>query len=79
MEYMERFDLLEKGPLLDRDFFHPHGGRISQIPLEQMPDFAREFKRLPSLMSRYEAVREPGFEQVPLELCKPFSAWCDET
>ena len=78
MEYMERFDLLEKGPLLDRDFFHPHGGRISQIPLEQMPDFTREFKRLPSLMSRYGAVREPGFGQVPPELCKPFSAWCDE-
>jgi len=78
MEYMERFDLLEKGPLLDRGFFHPQGSRISQIPLEQMSDFAREFKRLPSLMRRYESVREPGFRQVPPELCKPFSAWCDE-
>ncbi|WMT43410.1 FAD-dependent oxidoreductase [Paenibacillus sp. D2_2] len=78
MEYMERFDLLEKGPLLDRGFFHPQGSRISQIPLEQMPDFAREFKRLPSLMRRYESVREPGFRQVPPELCKPFSTWCDE-
>ncbi|GGF93355.1 FAD-dependent oxidoreductase [Paenibacillus aceti] len=78
MEYMEQFDLLEKGPLLDRGFFDPDGSKISQIPLEQMPDFADEFKRLPSLMSKYEAIRQPGFRQVPPELYKPFSAWCDE-
>lgn len=78
MEYMKQFDLLEKGPLLDRGFFDPDGSKISQIPLEQMPDFADEFKRLPSLMSKYESIRQPGFRQVPPELYKPFSTWCDE-
>ncbi|MGM1049479.1 MAG: FAD-dependent oxidoreductase [Bacillota bacterium] len=78
MKLMEEFDLQDKGPLLDRGFFNRDGYTTSQIPVEQLSDFAREFKHLPELLGRYEFIKAPGFANIPLELCKPFAAWCDE-
>ncbi|RCX15382.1 flavin-dependent amine oxidoreductase [Fontibacillus phaseoli] len=78
MELMEEFDLKESGPLLERSFFNREGTRISQVPKEQMADFAKEFKRLPALFGRYESIKAPGLEDIPSDLCKPFASWCDE-
>ncbi|WP_410771451.1 FAD-dependent oxidoreductase [Fontibacillus sp. BL9] len=78
MELMEEFDLKDKGPLLERSFFNREGFKISQIPKEQMADFAKEFKRLPALFGRYECLKAPGLENIPSDLYKPFANWCDE-
>ncbi|MBQ4902038.1 FAD-dependent oxidoreductase [Paenibacillus sp. Marseille-P2973] len=78
MELMKEFGLKESGPLLERGFFNREGHKISQIPKEQMSDFAKEFKRLPALFGRYESLKAPGLEHIPSDLCKPFACWCDE-
>ena len=78
MELMEEFGLRDKGPLLERGFFDREGHKITQIPVEQLSDFAREFKRLPELLGRFEAIKDPGLAHIPSELYKPFAAWCDE-
>lgn len=78
LKLMEEYGLSERGPLLERAFFNPQGAKISQIPMEQMSEFAREFKRLPELFGRYEAIKQPGFGDIPPELCRPFAVWCEQ-
>ncbi|RUT41413.1 FAD-dependent oxidoreductase [Paenibacillus anaericanus] len=78
MELMAEFDLMDKGPLLERGFFDAKGRKMSQIPLDQVAEFMEEFRRLPEVLSRYESLKEPGFLHLPPELCQPFSAWCEE-
>jgi len=78
MELMAEFDLMDKGPLLERGFFDHLGRRTSQIPMDQMQAFTQEFKRLPDILRRYETLKEPGFLHLPKELCQPFSVWCKD-
>lgn len=78
MELMKEFGLMDNGPLLERGFFGRDGRKISQIPLGDMSGFAQEFKRLPSLLNRYESIKTPGFDAIPSDMCKSFADWCDE-
>lgn len=78
MEFMKEFDLLDKGPLLERGFFDIRGRKTSQIPMDQVQSFAEEFKRLPDILKRYKSLQEPGFLHLPPDLCQPFSQWCAE-
>lgn len=78
MQLMEEFGLAERGPLLERAFFNPNGSKVSQIPLSQMSDFAREFKRFPELFGQYADLKIPGFRNIPAELCQPFAVWCEQ-
>lgn len=75
---MEEFGLTDNGPLLERGFFDNQGKKTPQIPLDQMPDFISEFKRLPHILERYKSLKDPGFVHLPDDLCQPFSAWCEE-
>ncbi|WP_054939589.1 FAD-dependent oxidoreductase [Paenibacillus ihuae] len=75
---MMEFDLMDKGPILERGFFNTNGRRTSQIPLDQVQAFAQEFKRLPEISKRYGRLYEPGLLHLPEDLCQPFSLWCDE-
>jgi protoporphyrinogen oxidase len=76
LELMKEYDLLEKGPLLERGFFDSAGRKVSQIPVGLVQEFAKEFKRLPRLLERYRDLQEPGFANLPPELCEPFADWC---
>lgn len=78
MELMEQYGMRDKGPLLERGFFNLDGHRVSQIPVEMMPEFAREFKRLPELLGSYDSINTPGFADIPQELCVPFADWCND-
>lgn len=78
MELMREFNLMDKGPLLERGFFDINGRKTSQIPMDQVQAFTQEFKRLPDILKRYESLRTPGFLQLPPDLCQPFSEWCAE-
>ncbi|WP_058303432.1 FAD-dependent oxidoreductase [Gorillibacterium timonense] len=78
IELMKEYGLEEKGPLLERGFFDNEGRKISQIPVGLVQEFAKEFKRLPQLLGRYQKLQEPGFLGLPPELCRPFAEWCDE-
>ncbi|GGH18827.1 FAD-dependent oxidoreductase [Paenibacillus segetis] len=78
MELMAEFDLMDKGPLLERGFFDTQGRKTTQIPLNQMSEFMEEFKRLPDIVSRYESLKEPGFLHLPSDLYQPFASWCEE-
>ncbi|MEK3866923.1 FAD-dependent oxidoreductase [Paenibacillus sp. FSL H7-0716] len=78
MDLMRDFDLMDRGPLLERGFFDNNGRKTSQIPMEQIEAFTQEFKRLPDILKRYESLQEPGFLHLPPDLCQPFSQWCVE-
>lgn len=78
MDFMRDFDLMDRGPLLERGFFDNNGRKTSQIPMEQIEAFTQEFKRLPDILKRYESLQEPGFLHLPPDLCQPFSQWCVE-
>lgn len=78
LELMQEFDCTEVGPLLERGFFDRDGHKIAQIPMNQVPGFIEEFKRLPDIMSRYERLKEPGFLHLSEDLCQPFASWCEE-
>ncbi|OME71345.1 hypothetical protein BSK65_09835 [Paenibacillus odorifer] len=78
IELMREFDLMDKGPLLERGFFDTNGRKTTQIPMDQIQMFTQEFKRLPEILKRYKSLQEPGFLHLPADLCQPFSDWCTE-
>ncbi|WP_151737761.1 flavin monoamine oxidase family protein [Paenibacillus tengchongensis] len=77
-QLMAEFGLTDQRPLLERGFYNLYGRKTSQIPMDQLPDFTREFKRLPEILQRYERLKEPGFLGLPEELCQPFASWCEQ-
>ena len=76
-ELMAEFGLTDRGPLLERGFYNLHRRKMSQIPMDQVQAFTREFKRLPELLRHYEHLSKPGFLNLPEELCQPFASWCE--
>ena len=75
---MKEFYMENDGPLLYRGFFNDKGGKVLQIEKNDTSKFRSEFLRLPDIMKKYEFLQQPGFKNLPEELCEPFSKWCDK-
>lgn len=73
---MNEFGIINKGPLLYSDFFDIYGNKVSQVPLNEINDFRKQFKTLMDILKKYDKLYEPGFSNISEELCISFSEWC---
>lgn len=78
LEFMDMFDESQIGPVLYRAFFDEKGNPVSQIDEKDAKEFQEQFFKLSNIIKKYEYIYEPGFKNVPEELCKPFTQWCNE-
>lgn len=78
LEFMEIFDETQIGPVLYRAFFDERGNPVSQVAEEEAKEFQKQFFKLSNIVKQYEYIHKPGFQNVPKELCKPFTQWCKE-
>lgn len=78
LEFMDIFDENQIGPVLYRAFFDEEGNPVSQIDEKEAKEFQKQFFKLSNILKNYEYIYEPGFKNVPEELCKPFTDWCNE-
>ena len=78
IEIMNDIGINNEGPVLYRGFYNYNAKKIQQIKRSDIPEFKKQFKRLPQILKEYEAVLEPGFKNIDKRLCVPFSKWCED-